>query len=434
MAVKRVLPAKVSGIMTDSIVTKRPSMLFHRKSNESLSQENRRSSLLSVLDEDVTADETASDVAASSGNKTILLSVNGSHDSRKGNGLDSFFAAYYSIGSKKACDRSTHEKLTKDFIEEMRHLSKLRHPCITTVMGAVYENGSEPALVMEYMSKGSLYDILHNTTVAIDGDVLLPILQDICQGLRFLHCANPPIVHGDLKSANILVDANFRAKIADFGLTQKRKIGVAGTPFWMSPELLRGESLNTTSSDVYSVGIILYEVYSRKDPYEGDDGDDFRVILTKICDKKINKRPPVPDSCPDTIGVMMRECLDTDPSARPSSEELDLRLRRERVENVEPGDMHLTVRTQKSLRTSKSDADLINMMFPEHIAKALQEGRKIEAEHHECVSVFFSDVVSFTTISEQLGHVKCASMLDRLYIRFDDLSEIHQVFKIEVIG
>jgi len=63
-----------------------------------------------------------------------------------------------------------------------------------------------------------------------------------------------------LKSGNILVDSKFRAKVADFGLSQKSDIGGTGTPFWMAPELLRMESANSPASDVFSFGIILYEV------------------------------------------------------------------------------------------------------------------------------------------------------------------------------
>merc|ERR1712174_28873 len=126
-----------------------------------------------------------------------------------------------------------------------------------------------------------------NETVPLDGDLLLPILRDIAQGLRFLHAANPQVIHGDLKAANVLVDRKFRAKVADFGLSSKRGLGCTGTPLWMAPELLRGES-NTTSSDVYAFGISLYEIYSRKDPYwdEEEKGDILKKVLK-------GKRPPV---------------------------------------------------------------------------------------------------------------------------------------------
>ena len=133
---------------------------------------------------------------------------------------------------------------------------------------------------MEYMDHGSLYDLLHNETMILDGEILLPILRDVSQGVRFLHSADPGkscsvlapklasglfspphsaprqtvVLHGDLKSANILVDSRFRAKVADFGLSQKKNLGGTGTPFWMAPELLRKETANTTASDVYSFG------------------------------------------------------------------------------------------------------------------------------------------------------------------------------------
>lgn len=121
---------------------------------------------------------------------------------------------------------ANYEKLKNDFVHEMRLLSKLRHPCITTVMGAVISRWEEPLLVMEYMDHGSLSDLLNNETIGIlEGHTLLPILRDISQGLRFLHAANPQVIHGDLKAQNILVDSKFRAKVADFGLSQKKQVG-----------------------------------------------------------------------------------------------------------------------------------------------------------------------------------------------------------------
>ena len=111
----------------------------------------------------------------------------------------------------------------------MRLLSKLRHPCITTVMGAVINPYTDPMLIMEYMEYGSLHDLLHNETMFCGGEIILQILRDVAQGLRFLHSSKPPILHGDLKSKNILIDSRFRAKVGDFGLsTKKSKSGLCG--------------------------------------------------------------------------------------------------------------------------------------------------------------------------------------------------------------
>ena len=109
-----------------------------------------------------------------------------------------------------------HKKLQKDFIHEMRTLAKLRHPNITTTMGAVLTRGQEPMLVMEYMENGSLYEAMRNETLNLNSqeDILI-IAQDIAHGMRFLHSAD--VIHGDLKSKNVLIDSNLRAKVADFG-------------------------------------------------------------------------------------------------------------------------------------------------------------------------------------------------------------------------
>lgn len=326
--------------------------------------------------------------------------------------------------------RDMYSRLKSEFIVEMRHLSKLRHPCITTVMGAVVNKREEPMLVMEYMDHGSLYDLLHNETMVIEGELVLPILRDIAQGVRFLHAASPTVIHGDIKAQNILVDSKFRAKVADFGLSQKKQVGATGTPLWMAPELLTGESENSTASDVYSFGIILHEVYSRKDPY---DGEDLAEVLCLVADPAVNKRPGVPTSMPPAVANLMKDCLLRSTEARPTFMQLDTRLKDLNVSNVEPGVMHFSYQKKKLEQAERSE-ELLFEVFPRHIAEAIRDGRKVEPETRECVTIFFSDIVGFTSISSQLSALQVSSMLDRLYLRFDELSRRHDVFKVETIG
>lgn len=297
-------------------------------------------------------------------------------------------------------------------------------------MGSIIDKKEEPMLVMEYMDYGSLYDLLHNASIVMDGELISPILQDIARGARFLHASNPKVIHGDLKAANVLVDGRFRAKIADFGLSAKKKyLGASGTPYWMAPELLRRESNNTAESDVYAFGVLLFELFSREDPYKGEDP---ATVLNEIVDPIIAKKPRVPRGCPSKVAEIMSDCFDRNPQKRPTFEEIDLRIQRLDSDNVEPGEMYLGHQIHK-VRAERNE-DLIHQVFPKHVAKALLEGRKVEPDRVDMATMFFSDIVDFTVISSKITPDQVSDMLDRLYLRFDALSEQHDVFKIETIG
>ncbi|KAL3934069.1 MAG: hypothetical protein SGBAC_010128 [Bacillariaceae sp.] len=247
-----------------------------------------------------------------------------------------------------------YERVKKEFIDEIRYLAKIRHPNICTVMGAALpSNQSEPMLVMEYMTNGSLDEVLRNNELALEPDQLLAMLQDVAQGLRFLHGAKPKIIHGDLKAKNVLVDSNFKAKLANVGLPSIDKSDAIGTPFWMSPELLTGTSGNTSESDIFSYGILIYEVYSGGQPYEGED---YATVVREICDPVIKKRPTAPVNCPDKVAILMQECLQHEASARPNAEQLDLHLR-----------VELKV-TERTGRLEKLNGEL--KVANEHIASA----------------------------------------------------------------
>jgi class 3 adenylate cyclase len=120
----------------------------------------------------------------------------------------------------------------------------------------------------------------------------------------------------------------------------------------------------------------------------------------------------------------MRDCLVSNPDERPTSEELDKRLKRVDVKVAEPA-------AQISSHLNKTTISLFDI-FPKHIAEALQDGKQIEPEHRESVTIFFSDIVGFTDISSMLDPRKVANMLDRLYQKFDDLSHTHDIFKVRL--
>lgn len=324
-----------------------------------------------------------------------------------------------------------HSQRVTEFVNEMRMLSRLRHPCITTVMGAVVANALDPMLVMEYMEYGSLHDLLHNETMTLGGEIILQVARDVVQGIQFLHTAKPPILHGDLKAKNILVDSRFRAKVADFGFshfkcTRQRNV-LQGTPFYMAPEYLRRRSEYTTACDIYSLAMIVYEIYARAGPFEGEDP---RKILPKVCHPRLNKRPPIPESCPPKMVDLMKKCWSSNAFFRPSAKDIDYVLVEMNSTDAEP----LSTATERARDTLKRKPTSLYDVFPKHIADALNAGKKVEAESHEIVTIVFSDIVGFTTISDQFSPLKVSNMLDRLYQAFDKLADEHGIFKVETIG
>ncbi|KAJ4823480.1 hypothetical protein Tsubulata_037498 [Turnera subulata] len=165
----------------------------------------------------------------------------------------------------------------KQFQQEIEVLSTIRHPNMVLLLGACPEYGT---LVYEYMDNGSLEDRLFrkDNKPPLSWRKRFKIAAEIATALLFLHQAKPePLVHRDLKPANILVDRNYVSKISDVGLarlvppsvadsvTQYHMTAAAGTFCYIDPEYQQTGML-TTSSDVYSLGVMLLQIITAKPP------------------------------------------------------------------------------------------------------------------------------------------------------------------------
>ena len=177
-------------------------------------------------------------------------------------------------------------------------------------------------------------------------------------------------------------------------------------------------------------------MFSRKDPYEGED---FEKVIRNVCDQDINLRPPIPPLMPPEVATLLYSAaVLPDPSARPTFQELDGFLKRFQAQNVEPEGPQAQslqlAKTQDNQTDHSTSTRLLEEIFPAHVATALREGRKVEPETFDMVTIFFCDIKDFTPISAEISPVKVSDMLDRLYNKFDDLSHRHGVHKLEVIG
>lgn len=147
--------------------------------------------------------------------------------------------------------------------------------------------------------------------------------------MNFLHTQPTPIIHRDLKSLNILVNCRWTAKISDFGLSrfkatdgsQALMTSQCGTFQWMAPEVIGGQ-MYSEKADIYSYGINLWEIYTRKTPYAGLEPLQVAMVVHTH-----RRRPTIPPECPQWYAKLISDCWAHDPNKRPSFKEILLRLK-----------------------------------------------------------------------------------------------------------
>ena len=168
------------------------------------------------------------------------------------------------------------------FLAECKVMEVLRHPNIVLFLGACIKPPNL-GLVLEYCNKGSLWSVLQNHEINLNWEDRKKIALDTAKGVFYLHSFNPPILHRDLKSLNLLLDDSFRTKLIDFGWTRKLDIkmtGKIGTYQWMAPEVISNQNY-TEKADVFSFGIILWEIASREPPYRRKSFEIYVIFIKK---------------------------------------------------------------------------------------------------------------------------------------------------------
>jgi len=295
-------------------------------------------------------------------------------------------------------------------------------------------------MMMEFMECGSLHDVLHNHTAPLDHLTSIRLLSQVAGGLQYLHQANPPIIHGDIKTDNILLDHNFVPKVGAFCMSTKAMVrGGQGSPFWMAPECVHVDgdcekSSLTPAGDVFSFGVTMWEVFTQQEPYEKLlECFTPLQILRRIKDD--NLRPEMMTTVPPTIRSLISRCWQSDPMERPSIGEVKDLLEAEMkyLESRASFDMGET-ETPNTRVNLLNHLNLLHQIFPSHIAKSLSLGHKVEPETFDPVTIFFSDIVGYTDLSASLPPQKVMRMLDNLYTQLDALCTEAKLFKVETIG
>ena len=199
------------------------------------------------------------------------------------------------------------------FFREAKLAAALSHPNLVAVYDVGEENGL-PYIVMEYVEGETLAELMRREG-PLPPDRAVDLLLQVCAGLEHAHAGG--LVHRDIKPQNLLVRRDGVAKIADFGIartiqsTQLTQVGtVLGTAAYLAPEQAAGEQV-TAAADIYSVGVVGYELLTGRTPYEFE-------TLADLTLSQQEPPPPVPDA-PPHVDAAIRRCLAFDPAARPAS-------------------------------------------------------------------------------------------------------------------
>nr|XP_033467089.1 retinal guanylyl cyclase 1 [Epinephelus lanceolatus]XP_033467099.1 retinal guanylyl cyclase 1 [Epinephelus lanceolatus] len=335
-------------------------------------------------------------------------------------------------------------------------LRDMRHENVNLFLGLFYDSGIF-GVVTEHCSRGSLEDLLNNEDVRLDWMFKSSLLMDLIRGMKYLH--NRDIVHGRLKSRNCVVDGRFVLKVTDYGFNEiliAQSIDSDGEKpedlLWTAPELLRSTSLRrrgTFAGDVYSFSIIGQEVIARSAPFCMLDMPPKEII------SKVREPPPLcrpvmsVDEAPLEVIQVLKQAWSEEPEKRPTFEEVFkqfksitkgkktniidsmLRMLEQYSSNLE--DLIRERTEELEVERQKTDR-LVAQMLPKSVAQALKTGKPVKPEHFSEATLYFSDIVGFTTISALSEPIEVVDLLNDLYTLFDAIIGLHDVYKVETIG
>ncbi|XP_034034510.1 retinal guanylyl cyclase 1 [Thalassophryne amazonica] len=356
----------------------------------------------------------------------------------------------------KKCPSSAVSAVNSSTLDIFVNLRDMRQENLNLFLGLFFDSGIF-GVVIEHCTRGSLEDLLNNEDVRLDWMFKSSLLMDLIRGMKYLH--NRDIIHGRLKSRNCVVDGRFVLKVTDYGfneilISQGIDVDVIKPEdlLWTAPELLRSSSMRrrgTFFGDVYSFAIIVQEVISRSAPFCMLDMHP-KEIISKVREPPPLCRPIVSvDEAPIEVIQVMKQAWSEEPYKRPTFEEIFkqfksitkgkktniidsmLRMLEQYSSNLE--DLIRERTEELEVERQKTD-NLVAQMLPKSVAQALKTGKPVKPEHFSEVTLYFSDIVGFTTISALSEPIEVVDLLNDLYTLFDAIIGMHDVYKVETIG
>ncbi|XP_043934919.1 atrial natriuretic peptide receptor 2 [Protopterus annectens] len=351
-------------------------------------------------------------------------------------------------------------ELTRQVLFELKHMRDVQFNHLTRFIGACIDPPNI-CIVTEYCPRGSLQDVLENDSINLDWMFRYSLINDIIKGMAFLH--NSMIgSHGNLKSSNCVVDSRFVLKITDYGLASFRSncdnedtYSLYAKKLWTAPELLRlsrPPPQGTQKGDVYSLGIILQEIALRNGPFyiEGMDLSPKEIVQKVRNGQKPYFRPSFDTNLhSEELAILMGRCWAEDTAERPDFSHIKVQIRKfnnegstsildnllSRMEQYANNlEKLVEERTQAYLEEKRKAENLLYQILPHSVADQLKRGETVPAEAFDSVTIYFSDIVGFTSMSAESTPMQVVTLLNDLYTCFDAIIDNFDVYKVETIG
>ncbi|KAI6192045.1 Guanylate cyclase [Aphelenchoides bicaudatus] len=374
--------------------------------------------------------------------------------------------------------------------EDLRLLNQMKqaiHDNLNPFLGLSFNEKEE----MLILWKGTVQDIIYNDELSLDTKFHAAFIRDITLGLEYLH-SSAIGYHGSLTPWSCLIDRNWMVKLTDYGIANPlerweksgsiaketlldgdEKSGAAQAigVLYCAPELLQNREQNRRrgmdqnwvkqsqnrrqSGDIYAFGMVCYEILFRSLPFPdsistGGMFETSEELVNYLKDGSKTYKPAIQDKSkvhPD-IASLLLDCWSSNPEIRPSIRRV--RLNTENYLRVKGSLVDQMMRMMETyannleklvaertgmLEEANQRADkLLNQLLPSYVANELKLGRAVPPRTFKQASIFFSDIVGFTTLCSNSTPLEVVTMLNSVYTGFDDIINKHGAYKVETIG
>ncbi|KAI6232173.1 Tyrosine protein kinase and Adenylyl cyclase class-3 4 guanylyl cyclase domain containing protein [Aphelenchoides besseyi] len=377
--------------------------------------------------------------------------------------------AYALIGTSKAefvvLKQLKKIRWLKPELKYISELKRINHDNLTTFLGLSYNEGDRFYILHSLVERASLDNFITDQDFTMDSTFKSAFLRDIITGLQYLH-KSPVGFHGLLSSQNCLIDANWVLKLTNFGIVNLLNAAIEreqlklmeiisfNSYFTVAPENLvdiaygRMFPRGSRQGDIYSFGMIIFEILFRRPPFESNNLT-AKEVIEEVKNKGI--KPDVTDALPEEKPLIdiMEQAWSKTPESRPKLRILNqvisstfesskgnlidqmIRMNFSYAQHLE---RVVAERTAEFETQKQMNARLLRQLLPGLIAEKLMTGESVEPRSYDAATVLFCQLVDFGRFLGQTAPHNVIRFLNDVFTRFDEVISQHDAYKVETTG